>query len=267
MFYPYFCGIVVAALVCFFAFPSELIAPAQPQAREPAALTALIPPPAPPPLPESLPIPALWDIIGERNGIPEFYRNGGTRQEVLAFFGKLLRSDALAGAVLDNAEVFNIAPSLAVSLCWAESRFNAQAVNRKNLNGTVDRGLFQLNSSTFPDLSEQDFFNPHINSYYGLSHLRWCLDSGGSVVVGLAMYNAGTNRVHSGGAPRKTLDYIAGILAIQEQVERLFDSYRDELERRRAIAAVPVPEPEPELELPKQPQQRLALLRPIIWGR
>ncbi|MDR0555200.1 MAG: lytic transglycosylase domain-containing protein [Treponema sp.] len=267
--YPFFCGIVISALVYFFAFPQDLL----PVKTEPEPAIVAEPPVQDEPavIPISLPIPALWDITGEKDHIPQFYQHGGSREEVLTFFSQLLRSPDLAFAILDNAETYDISPSLAVALCWTESRFNIKAVNRKNLNGTIDRGLFQLNSATFPKLTEAELFDPQINAKYGLSHLRWCIDSGGSTIAGLAMYNAGTNRVHAGGVPKKTLDYIADVLNMREQIERLFAGYAENLQniRELAIAAevavdtAPLPDPIIEEEPEELPKQRLALLRPI----
>jgi soluble lytic murein transglycosylase-like protein len=42
--------------------------------------------------------------------------------------------------------------------------------------------LFQLNSRSFPKLSEREFFDPDLNARYGIAHLRWCLDLGGTEV-------------------------------------------------------------------------------------
>jgi hypothetical protein len=158
----------------------------------------------------------------EPDMILEIYRDEVFRERVEDFFGAVTGSLELAQAVLANSALFDIPPALAFSLCWEESRYNPRAVNRKNRNLTVDRGLFQLNNASFPQLKEDQFFNPQLNSRYGLSHLRWCLDTAGTVVAGLAMYNAGTSRVRSGGTPKMTLDYISRILERERKIEELF---------------------------------------------
>jgi hypothetical protein len=168
---------------------------------------------------------------------------------VAAFFGNITGSPELAGAVLDNALVFDIPPALAFSLCWEESRYNPKAVNRKNRNLTVDRGLFQLNDASFPNLQEDQFFNPYVNSWYGLSHLRWCLDTAGTEVAALAMYNAGASRVRTGGTPKMTLDYISRILDRERKIEGLFLS-----EYARITQAE---------EAPEKPGIRMSLLAPL----
>jgi soluble lytic murein transglycosylase-like protein len=158
----------------------------------------------------------------EQDPILEAYRNLALREWVVNFFGDYTGSTELAAVVLSNADVFDVPPALAFALCWEESQYKTRAVNRSNRNKTVDRGLFQLNSASFPKLKEEDFFNPGINAWYGLSHLRWCLDYAGTEVAGLAMYNAGSNRVKSNETPKRTLDYISRILDRRHKIDDRF---------------------------------------------
>ncbi|MDR3167539.1 MAG: transglycosylase SLT domain-containing protein [Treponema sp.] len=164
------------------------------------------------------------------------YRDEISRDRVVYLFGTLARSNEVAAIILTNANTFNIPPSLAFALCWEESRYNIMAVSRENRNGSIDRGLFQLNSLSFPQLNAEDFFNPSINAYYGLAHLRWCIDVGGSEIAGLAMYNAGTNRVRQNGTPKNTLDYISRVLAYQQRINEFF---RSDYEYAMAISMSP----------------------------
>jgi hypothetical protein len=189
------------------------------------------------PVPET--IPEVWSLAEPLNGaytavllesaeqtdkILECYRNSFLQNGVIAFFGAIVHSEELAAVMLNNAAAFDIAPALAFALSWEESQYTIRAVNRKNSNNTVDRGLFQLNCCSFPDLNEADFFNPHLNAYYAMAHLRWCLNTGGSEVAALAMYNAGTARVRAGETPKKTLDYVSRILRYRQRVEDLFQT-------------------------------------------
>jgi soluble lytic murein transglycosylase-like protein len=168
----------------------------------------------------------ILESLNKPDRILGYYRAESSRSEVLSFFSALVKSEEIAASILDNAEAFDIPPSLAFALCWGESRFNPLAVNRANRNKTIDRGLFQLNGNTFPKLKEAEFFNPRVNAYYGMAHLRWCLDAGGSEVAGLAMYNAGAKRVNAGTTPRRTLDHVSRILEFRKGIESLFqDEY------------------------------------------
>lgn len=158
--------------------------------------------------------------------ILESYQNFMFQEKVIDFFGAIMNSAELAALILKEASEHNLSPSIVFALSWEESRFNQRAVNR-NVNNSIDRGLFQLNSSSFPHLKEEDFFDPEINTHNAMAHLRWCLDYAKSEVTALAMYNAGLNRVKSGGTPQKTLDYVSRILRASEKIEELFLEQKD----------------------------------------
>ncbi len=148
------------------------------------------------------------------------YRDETARADVVAFFAAIFHSENLARIILKRADEFDVSPSMAAALSWEESKFNPKAVNRNK--ASIDRGLFQLNSKSFPKLKENDFFNPDLNARYAIAHLRWCLDLAGTDVSALAMYNAGTTRVRSDSTPKKTLDYVSRILEFKGGVDALF---------------------------------------------
>jgi hypothetical protein len=152
----------------------------------------------------------------------ETYGDSSSREWVISFFARLCGSEELAEIILEGAARYAVSPSLAFALSWEESRYNYQAVNCQNRDGSIDRGLFQLNNRSFPKLAEQEFFSPRINTAHGMAHLRLCLDMGGSEITALAMYNAGTSRVRSGGTPRQTLDYTARVLTVRRKIDRVF---------------------------------------------
>jgi soluble lytic murein transglycosylase-like protein len=152
----------------------------------------------------------------------EAYRNPDTREAAVEFFSSLIGSRELTVILLRNASAFDLDPALVFALCWVESHYNRYAVNSKNVNGSIDRGLFQLNDRSFPSLSVEEFFNPSINTYIALESLRTYINLGGSEVAGLAMYNAGPVRVRKGATPQKTLNYIASINNYREGITALF---------------------------------------------
>lgn len=128
-------------------------------------------------------------------------------------------SPLIADALITASERYGIDPALLVALCWQESRFRIDATSI-NVNKSVDRGLMQLNSSTFPNLREKDFFDPYLNAEQGASYLSKLMKMSGNTVTALAMYNAGPGRVGSFGAPRRTLEYIDSIMDFRAQLVR-----------------------------------------------
>lgn len=149
------------------------------------------------------------------------YRDPKSRGAVEWFYLNVTGNKEVTMAILKEAEANDIPLSLAFALAHTESRYRVDAVN-KNTNASIDRGLFQLNNRSFPGLTEEEFFNPEISAKYGMSHLKHCLKVGGNEVTGVAMYNAGTNKVKSGRTPQSTLNYVGKIVAYQEKLERLF---------------------------------------------
>lgn len=150
-----------------------------------------------------------------------YYRQSMSRDAVEWFYFQITGSRDVAQAVLLEADKNDIPVSLAFALAFIESGFNVKAVNN-NSNSTTDRGLFQLNSNSFPKLSEADFFDPYISAKYGMSHLKFCLASAGNEISALAMYNAGTSRVRANKTPQTTLNYIGKIVAYQNMLDKLF---------------------------------------------
>lgn len=150
------------------------------------------------------------------------YRDLETRTKVIWFYNQITGNPEVTDAILYYADHNDIPLSLAFSLAWTESKYN-QSAQHTNKNQSVDRGLFQLNSTSFPALNESDFFNPYISARNGLSHLRFCLDTAGNEVAALAMYNAGTTRVRNNGTPQSTLNYVSKIVDYQQGLDDLFD--------------------------------------------
>lgn len=157
------------------------------------------------------------------SGLMVPFNNPTSRISVISYLHVLIGNSAVADALIVAADRYRVDPALVVAVAWQESRFRANAYGI-NYNKSVDRGLMQLNSSTFKMLSVDDFFNPYINADYGTSYLRKTLDMSGNIVTALAMYNAGPGRVGSQGAPTNTLNYIDRIITYKDNLVR--DYYR-----------------------------------------
>lgn len=175
----------------------------------------------------------LFDDVSYKNAVVQnsvkldkglqFYRSIDSRSTVEWFYTNITDSRDIACAILQAADKNDIPVSLAFALAYTESRYKIRAVNR-NTNSSVDRGLFQLNNRSFPNLTEQDFFDPQISAKYGMSHLRHCLDTAGNEIAALAMYNAGTNRVRNNATPQMTLNYVSNIISYRQGLDDLFES-------------------------------------------
>jgi hypothetical protein len=198
--------------------------------------------------------------LEQRDHIRELYHQPESRALVIDFFTELCPSREVAEAILSGADWFNIPPALAFSLAWEESKLNPLAVNNtKNRDGSIDRGLFQLNNRSFPHLELQAYFSPEVNSWHGMSHLRYCLDTGRTEIAALAMYNAGTGRVTASGTPKSTLDYISRILENKSKIENSFFElkswYQEQQIELEAIGEIAEEKFERQLLMPLKPLQ------------
>lgn len=165
-------------------------------------------------------LPASIEDKNDNDTIAAYYMNIGTKNSVVDFFSSLTNSKTIAVAILDNAVKHEVPASLAFAIAYEESRFNPKALHKNATS--VDRGLFQLNSSTFPDLTETEIYDPSHNAKEGIKYFRHVLDLSGNEVSALAMYNAGRTRVSNSGAPVRTLDYISRILNYEKNINSLF---------------------------------------------
>jgi hypothetical protein len=200
--------------------------------------------------------------LERRDHARELYRQPESRDRVIDFFTQLCPSREIAEAILLSADWFNIPPSLAFALAWEESQLNPLAVNGKNRDGSVDRGLFQLNNRSFPHLEMQAFFSPDVNSWYAMNHLRYCLDTGRTEIAALAMYNAGTGRVTSSGAPKSTLDYVSRILDNKSKIENSFLELESWYQEQQIEL-----EPLADIASEKSDRPRLMPLKPLQMSR
>jgi soluble lytic murein transglycosylase-like protein len=104
--------------------------------------------------------------------------------------------------VLSLASQYNVPSNLVVAIIFEESTGNSNAIGY-NPNGTVDRGLMQLNSSWFTD---DRWHEPEINIRAGIQHLFYLyreLQNWDSVIIA---YNCGLGRYREG-PPEMSLSY------------------------------------------------------------
>jgi hypothetical protein len=159
---------------------------------------------------------ARWaDPIGDE------WRNGNSAM-VLNFFSELTGSSYVANSIMIAASEHSIPFALAFAIAYEESRFKPRATH-VNKNGSVDRGLFQLNSGVHLDIELARFFDPDVNAKRGLRYLRSCLEETGSVAAGIAAYNAGLGRVDARNVtPRSTVEYVGRVFEYRDEIEEMF---------------------------------------------
>ncbi|MFP4329892.1 MAG: lytic transglycosylase domain-containing protein [Alkalispirochaetaceae bacterium] len=151
------------------------------------------------------------------------YREDLTHDAVVRFFLDLTGDPEIAMPILYHADRADLPLSIVFSLAFVESRFSRTAVNQNPTS--IDRGVFQLNSLTFRDLTEEDFFDPDISAFHGTEYLSWCFEQSPEPQVAVAIYNAGRFRVINGMTPASTKIYVQRVFAYREQLLERFRRY------------------------------------------
>ena len=151
------------------------------------------------------------------DAVLNLYRNAHFRPLVLEYYTHLTESALVAQAILGACDDLAVAPSLAFSLAWNESQFNPLA-QHQNV-GSVDRGLFQLNSRTFEGVSSKEVFDPSKNAHLGLAYFKKILDRLKTPEKALGYYNAGIGMLTDRPLPRSTILYVARVLKGQKSMD------------------------------------------------
>jgi hypothetical protein len=163
----------------------------------------------------------IVNIDTDDDPISKFYINAKTKNQVIKFFSAITNSERVAKAILDNSVEHNVRPSLAFAVAYVESRYNPRA-RSKNSSGSLNSGLFQLNSSVFGMTSEKLIYDPYHNAKLGLSHLEEYLNLSDDEFSALAAYNAGITRISEQGIPGMTFKYISEVSIMERKIMNLF---------------------------------------------
>ncbi|WP_366924033.1 transglycosylase SLT domain-containing protein [Metallumcola ferriviriculae] len=121
----------------------------------------------------------LIDISGEIKRVILAKRTA--REEVKIFAEKYNTTPDIIQLINEKAKKYALPKEMVYNLIETESKFRPEAVNNQNTNGTVDRGLMQINSRYAPWFAQKvgiDNFNykmlfqPEINLEIGMWYLK-----------------------------------------------------------------------------------------------
>jgi soluble lytic murein transglycosylase-like protein len=119
--------------------------------------------------------------------------------------------EILIALVIAMASDTFVPPYLAVAVAEVESCWDVHAY-RTNTNGTIDRGLMQLNSSWF---NRPDWADPITNIEYGLAHLWYLRTQTDSWYQAVIAYNCGLSRLDN--PPVASLDYVIKVYEVWDK--------------------------------------------------
>jgi soluble lytic murein transglycosylase-like protein len=125
----------------------------------------------------------------------------------------------LLALVLDISAAYSVPPYLVVAIAEVESSWDATAV-AVNDNGTIDRGLMQLNSSWY---TAQDWYDPAANVRAAIHHLIYLRSNNLNWWQVVIAYNCGLGRIKN--PPSRSIDYAVKVFAVWALYDRGFNSY------------------------------------------
>lgn len=130
---------------------------------------------------------------------PVFLKNAGLR----GLYGMGNCSDAsTVSQITAAANRYGVPPSIALAVARQESNCS-QSAKHNNSNGTVDIGMFQLNSSTFPNAASM---SQAANIDQGVSYLAQMYAKFGNWPDALAAYNGGPGFMTTGTGRTRNAD-------------------------------------------------------------
>lgn len=103
--------------------------------------------------------------------------------------------------VITYAKLYNVEPHYIFSIIAAESKFKIKEKNF-NQNGTIDKGLMQINSSNFEYLSKEfniknihtKIYEPEYNIKFGIHLFAKCKERFNDIKLAIDCYNKGPNK-------------------------------------------------------------------------
>jgi hypothetical protein len=118
---------------------------------------------------------------------------------------------------------------LATALALTENaRLDPEAVSSINTNGTVDVGLFQLNSAYIDSFVSRywdkggafNWKDPYHNAYVGLKHFRYLMDKANwGPWQALIAWNAGETALMTGKPPDSAIEFAGSVYRLMVEMQ------------------------------------------------
>ena len=124
--------------------------------------------------------------------------------------------EAIIALILAIAVEVGIPAQFALSIALEENKVLNPSAENHNVNGTIDRGIMQLNSGWYSDANWAD---PETNIRAGCQHIRWImsLPEVNTFWAVAVVYNAGHSKLHN--PPKRSLDYANRVIDRWNELE------------------------------------------------
>lgn len=158
--------------------------------------------------------------------------NESKRDEIIDFYSRFTKNRTIAESIIKNAIHYKMPVNLAFALSYVESGFNPRAVNI-NIDGSTDRGLFQLNNSYRQKWKIKDFFNVELNVREGIRYwITECNIKERTIPITFIAYNMGpySESAITSTIPNRRVEYINNILSYEDMLNVEFNLFMETME-------------------------------------
>ncbi len=125
------------------------------------------------------------------------------------------RSTPIAAAVITSAHDRRVPLGIVVGIAEVESQWVAGAVGAQNADGSVDRGIMGLNSTTFRKMTLEQIMDPACNVRSGVAYLSDQKTRFGSWEAAIIAYNHG----NADRPPERTISYLSRVLSYEREFD------------------------------------------------
>jgi len=143
---------------------------------------------------------------------------------------KLNRNEYTIETIYKYSTQFNIPFNFALAIGYQESgliHYNPNRPLNKNINGSFDYGIFQLNSKTYPNVID-NYGTIEKNTKQGISHLALEYKKYNSFEISAMTYNCGNAKK----VGVQTLDYLRNVLKYEKDLDEFVNSiYKHKISR------------------------------------
>ena len=141
-------------------------------------------------------------------------------EEIYVFYDQYTRNRNITELLIEKAIEKEIPVNKLFALSNIESSFIPESIN-KNINNSIDYGLFQLNSKSFPHYSSSDLLNIHMNVDLATDFIKNKYEYYGNWEETFIAYNAGnTNKVHN-----STIKYFVKLQECENKIDKNMNNY------------------------------------------
>jgi soluble lytic murein transglycosylase-like protein len=150
-----------------------------------------------------------------RNSINE--KIGMNKELYINLYGERFGNEEAVKYIIEYSLEQGVPVNLSFSLALAESNFNNQTPPNKNKDGSIDYGIFRLNSKYYPNIKK--YSNLQNNIKEGISHLKKEYLKYGSYDLAIMTYNCGSP-TNIGAI---SIQHLNNVLAFEKKLDEWFN--------------------------------------------